>query len=418
MTLEYFCTQPGDEGTYAIAVASGDYGGFGDEDDNEIATTNAGLRDGRGRFELSVRLKSFERGSISLVEGGDSSAAVREGQWGGCIAYGQNVSYTVTSYGAQNGALYARVDGAVSRLRARCDGCDEWSEATLADGAASVALSRTQCDVRLATNWTIEVSMDEFAFIQRSLLPTEFQLTVRLFSAAAVGKNAALDVVPASEGGAGFICCGHIRSWGLLDLPQTHAPMLTLNVTRGKLRAVFLRQEMCASPADANGPDACAGECYTAWYTLYDTFYGTTESTYTHSLAVPFGPEPWIYDELKTGRRAGDWYISVLGLEEQEAEFYLEARVLAPDPAPASSSCSRFELCPQQYHHEGRPHAGAVSFSTYYSSGAAPHRGDAARGIIAVLAIAASGFLGLLSLPPPLLQGLLRPKTSGVERVS
>ena len=80
MTLEYFCTQPGDEGTYAIAVASGDYGGFGDEDDNEIATTNAGLRDGRGRFELSVRLKSFERGSIPLVEGGNSSAAVREGQ--------------------------------------------------------------------------------------------------------------------------------------------------------------------------------------------------------------------------------------------------------------------------------------------------------------------------------------------------
>lgn len=358
-------------------------GGFRSEDGVD-SVTDPSFRYGSGRFELTVRLKSFVSGALQL---NGSELGPRAAQFPGCTTYGQNRTYVVQSFGSADSGFYAHVNRPISRLRAKCDGC-EWQEARLGAGGTEIAISRTQCDVRLAANWTLEILMDEFAFVA-GLQPAEFELTLELQKGSA---SAGELVLPRSQGGAGFVCCGHVRSWALLDVPRTHAPAVALNVTRGKLRAVFLKHRSCAGLADVEGA-RCRGQCYMAWYSLFDTFYGFTESTHSHALQVPFGPDAWKYDEALTGRREGDWYISVLGLEGEEAEFQMHVQALAPPPEPETLTCNRFEVCPRSYYHQGRQ----IPEGSFTSGGARSHatQGQVAAAA-ALLTAGVSSFLLLL----------------------
>ena len=44
-------------------------------------------------------------------------------------------------------------------------------------------------------------------------------------------------MLPASEGGDGYVCCGATKSWLLPAVPQRLAPAVQINVTAGHVRS-------------------------------------------------------------------------------------------------------------------------------------------------------------------------------------
>jgi len=121
------------------------------------------------------------------------------------------------------------------------------------------------------------------------------------------------------------------------------------------------------------------GLCEASWFTVYDTFYGTTEHTYSQTFQVPFGPEPWNFDLETTKRRGGDWYISVHGLPDTAAEFSLSTVLLPPPSAPEYFKCSRFDyFCPVRNYHVG-PGGEAELLE---SAGYRPQRGSGSPGLL------------------------------------
>ena len=77
-------------------------------------------RQGRGRFNLYVRHAQFADGAMATPD--DTRP--------GCVSYGQTRNYTLHTSGMHDANLYVEVSGGnVSRIRARCAGCD-WLEAT------------------------------------------------------------------------------------------------------------------------------------------------------------------------------------------------------------------------------------------------------------------------------------------------
>ena len=118
-------------------------------------------------------------------------------------------------------------------------------------------------------------------------------------------------MLPASEGGDGYVCCGATKSWLLPAVPQRLAPAVQINVTAGHVRSVYIKHESCPEPqSDLDGAE-CVGECEMEWLTVYDAFYGSAE--YTQSLGtpgapfqIPWGSSKWTTAYDTTKRRDGD----------------------------------------------------------------------------------------------------------------
>ena len=339
--LEYFCTLPPQAGTYTVALVPGDQGGFGAElltSAAEVAIDSGIPRQGRGRFRLRVRHAMFRDGAVDGT--GDSRA--------GCLSYGQSRNYTLTSTGLGDGILHAQISGGnVSALRARCEGCD-WVVAT----PPLSAVSLSSCSMRTGTNWELQLSLaDLIPATLAGLQPTEFVLSMHLQNATVTSGDV---VLPTAAGGRGYVCCGAVQSFVVPDVPRTHAVAIRLNLTRGHVRAAFLKHGSCAQPTvDVRGAE-CSGLCEIAWLTVYDEFYGSMEFTTHTTLAVPFGPEAWAYDVARTKRREGDWYVSVQALPGIAAEYQMEVLLLEPPRAPYVFECSRFAgFCPRDHYHGG-----------------------------------------------------------------
>jgi len=340
----YFCTLPAQSGIYVLALIAGDGGGFGPEllesdwTDAEREIQGGISRVGRGRFTLTVRHMQFVDGPMGTPDD----------ERRGCVSFGQTRRYSLRTTGLGDANLYAEVIGAnVSSLRARCLGC-EWVIAT----PPISAIAASPCSARNGTSWELDVTLDAAVpATLAGLSATEFTLVTKL-------QNATLDpgeVVPArADGGRGYVCCGAVVSYVLPDVPYTHAPALTLNLTSGHVRAAFWRHGQCATPSvDVLGA-SCVGTCEMSWLTVYDEFYGAMEHTQTSYLQIPFGPAPWNYDATTTKRRGGDWYVSIWALPNMEAEFAMRVHALRPPRAPAVFECSRFDgFCPRDHYHAG-----------------------------------------------------------------
>ena len=354
VTLEveagYFCTLPHEAGTYTVAVVAGDAGGFGAElitSQAELAIQAGVPRQGRGRFTLHVRHAMFEDGLM------DSPLDMRPG----CVTHGQTRNYTLITTGPDDANLYAEVTGGnVSAMRARCTGCD-WVEAT----PPINALAASPCNQRNGTTWELQLRMDDVVTAPLAgLTPTEFTLSTELQNATVMPGER---LMPRSEGGRGYVCCGAVQSYLLADVPRTHAPALELNVTYGHLRAVFWKYDECVRPlsGDVEGAE-CTGACEMTWFTVYDEFYGAMQHTQRSALAIPFGDRPWHYDASTTKRREGDWYVSIWALPDMEAEYTLDVFMQPPPRTPDLFSCSRFDgFCPRDHYHSGVYGAGMLS---------------------------------------------------------
>ena len=362
--IGYFCTLQEAAGFYTVAIIAEDGGnGFGDEcKDVESVNAETGETDiamvgqcsdaekelltgiprqGRGRFTLTVRHTQYMDGEMSNPD--DTRA--------GCVGFGQTRNYTLTSQGMGDSQLYAEVTGGnVSLVRARCLGCDAgWVEAK----PPIQALSASPCQSRNGTIWELQIILD--AMVPATLAgfgPAEFVLTTRLMNSTLIPGQR---VLPLSQGGRGYICCGAVVSYIIPDVPYTHAAAFHLNLTQGHVRAAFLKYEECVAPnVDVNGA-VCIGQCEITWLTVYDEFYGAMEHTQSRSLSIPFGPTPWLYDPRTTKRRAGDWYLSIWALPGMSAEYQMDIEVVEHPRAPAVFSWSRFDgpFAPRDHYHFG-----------------------------------------------------------------
>lgn len=301
----------------------------------------------------------------------------------GCVAFGQTRNYSLTTSGAGDANLFVEVtEGNISSMRARCEGCEwvGWTVGCVPDakpgsccdhysqyyncggsgddngGTAQLsraALGMSPCTMRNGTTWQVQVSLaDATTATLDGLTPTEFTLRAELQNATMYDGR---EVRSRSDGGSGYVCCGAVRSFLMPEVPETHALAIQLNLTRGVVRAAFLKHGSCVAPlADIEDDHCTASSCVMTWLTVYDEFYGFMVHEYDAYLAIAFGPSPWVYNPLTTERRGGDWYISIASLPGFEAEFDLITRLLVPPRAPEYFSCNRFRgYCPKDYYHHG-----------------------------------------------------------------
>ena len=349
----YFCTLSQQAGTYTVAVVAGTEsdGGFGAElltSAAEIAIDAGVARQGRGRFALHVRHARFQDGAMAAHESRP-----------GCVGFGQTRNYTVTTSGMGDANLFTKISGAnVSALRARCDGCD-WVTAT----PPISSLSASPCSMRNSTTWQVQVSLADYVSATlNGVSQAEFMLSTELQNASIYHGEV---VEPRSLGGRGYVCCGALQTYVVPDVPRTHAVSVKLNVTAGHVRAGFLKHGQCAIPGEDIDGAICTGLCEITWLTVYDEFYGTMQHTQESTVAVPFGPDAWLFNPATTKRRQGDWYISLQALPGVAAQYRMEVSLLDPPRAPEVYSCSRFAgFCPKGHYHGG--------FITTVESGASP----------------------------------------------
>jgi hypothetical protein len=165
--FEYFCTLAPQSGTYTIAVVPGTtaQGGFGPE----LFTTEAEAffsvgvpRQGRGRYRMHVRHAQFKDGQMSSPSNQP-----------GCLDFGQTRNYSLTSMGMHDANLYVELTGAnVTKLRARCAGCD-WIEAA----PPLSALAASPCYMRNVTEWEVQLMLADFTSATLSGIPrSEFYI--------------------------------------------------------------------------------------------------------------------------------------------------------------------------------------------------------------------------------------------------
>ena len=231
-----FCTLEPHAGVYTVAI-------LGDHTfESGFAKEEWLARPGRGRFNLTVRHAQYASGALQPYD-----------ERGGCAHFGQTRNYTVTSAGAEDGNLYARLEGGnASFIRARCSGC-EWVEAR----HPLQAVSASPCDLRNGTSWELQVGMDDYTTATLAgLKPAEFVLTSVLQNASAYSG---MRVLPAADGGDGYVCCGAVKSWLLPDVPQRFAPAVQINVTAGHVRSVYIKHESCPDPETDVDGSACRG---------------------------------------------------------------------------------------------------------------------------------------------------------------
>lgn len=294
---EWFCTSPGDEGRYYVAVraaetfdASGPNPGYvlpnGQRPTEADALEPAPgrplnrLKPARGYYTISVLHRAFQQGPIMPGE-------VRIG----CVSYGQMRRFSVVTSGPADASLFvnvSRVEGfdapvttatlpddesseldrraALSSLYVRRNRGPTVSEYDVAVHAPDVALSTSPCNVDEPYEYHIATHLaDEMRATVDGLTPTLFELRPRLFSAsgptygsaqwARTGQTHVLDT-PFSAGGGGHVCCGQFRYYALRGVPADVEPVVTINISLARRGIPASIYTLVAPPAPIAPPGA------------------------------------------------------------------------------------------------------------------------------------------------------------------
>ena len=144
-------------------------------------------------------------------------------------------------------------------------------------------------------------------------------------------------VRPHSDGGRGYVCCGATRHFRVGGLLEANALRVRLNVTSGRLQALFLKWGSCPQESHIDRVRGiCTGFCTMASMTTRGQYSGSLYSRQRVVLTVPHG-----HAEQPDKRRRGNWYVSVQALPGEAAMFDLDATVTTPVYIPPSARCSK-----------------------------------------------------------------------------
>ena len=279
MHQEWFCTSPGDEGRYYVALRAGAVfdeagpnpgfvmpdGRRPNEDDELEAAPGQPLnmlKPARGYYTIRVLHRAFAQGAILP---GETRV--------GCVSYGQMRRFSIATTGPSDASLFlnvSRVDGfdggmstaattasgevdrdfdlrpALSSMFVRRNRAPTMREYDVAVHAPEVALSSSPCYVEDPYEYHIAAYLaDQMRANADGLMPTLFAMRPTLLSANGprydtVGWPRALrardspSVVlerPLSAGGGGHICCRQFRYYVLRGVPPDIEPLVTINIS-------------------------------------------------------------------------------------------------------------------------------------------------------------------------------------------
>ena len=280
-----------------------------------------------GAYRIRVHHIAYSGGEVSHNE-----------TRGACLSYGQWRTYYIETSGIVDAALeisftapfsatYIRADANVSRAPALVY--------DVASAARDLVVTATPCDVTRPTRWHIALSLaDEATAQQQGVSPAEFDIHMRLRSAAVeVGTS----VTPYDHGGRGFVCCGATRYFRLDNIREAETVAATINVTHGRVRAIFAKWGFCPTFADVDElRGKCKGFCHMNWLTTRGMYSGTLYEAHQSELLVPHG-----HGEAPDKRRRGAWYLGVTAMPDEYAHFRLTALTRLPIYLPPSARCDR-----------------------------------------------------------------------------
>tara|TARA_B100000513_G_scaffold65121_1_gene25696 strand:- start:233 stop:1006 length:774 start_codon:yes stop_codon:yes gene_type:complete len=144
--------------------------------------------------------------------------------------------------------------------------------------------------------------------------PGEFELSARLADARIpIGSY----TLAHADGGDGHVCCREMQYFAVNVSSALLSLRAELNVSRGRLKALFVKAGACPrDPEDVDG-STCTGKCVMSWLARYDRYNGALTYADTASAVVPHGVN------AEDKRSPGLWYVGVEAMDESAAEFSL-----------------------------------------------------------------------------------------------
>ena len=256
---EWFCTAPGEEGRYHVALTTDElfdvggpvpgyvlHDGSRPEEGTELIPApgqqNNQLKPMRGYYTISVHHVAFADGPIAP---GTERA--------GCASYGQWRTFTVVTTGPADASLFLEafaVDEAgvalpgvgmpLSSLYVRRNKAPTKATFDVVTHAPSSSLSTSPCFVDEPYEYHIAAFLsDALRATATGLGPTLFKIVPTLLSAEGptygtpswpAGAVVPL-VAPLFMGGGGHVCCGQFRYWVVRGVPADFEPIIYLNVS-------------------------------------------------------------------------------------------------------------------------------------------------------------------------------------------
>jgi hypothetical protein len=276
------------------------------------------------------------------------------------VSYGQWRRYTVQATNEEAANVFVGLSQSVTHLLIR-EGAPP--NATLYDVGSSITTNRLwltePMSVSMAPDnpfvprtWHIGVYLAPRAEAEaQGLMPTTLDLDFHL---SAARKPLGTTITPRAGGGDGSVCCGRMVHFVVRVLDSAQALRARLNVTRGAVRAVYLRAGRastypgdiqnalcvgdCSDPTDVVG-SSCMGDCELTWYTSFDRYTGVRRYASANTSIVPYGAQG-----RADLRRAAEWFVSVqdMGLNTARTEFELVLDAIVPQVDRGQGDCNRF----------------------------------------------------------------------------
>ncbi len=320
---------------------------------------NNELKPNRPLYELSVSHQPFADGALAPFE-------VRPG----CLSYGQWRRYTVRATGEEAALLFVALSQRVSHLliqegapptpelsdaassvASAADVASADAASAGADSAEAMSVSVAPRDPFVARTWHVGVYLAEQAEAEaHGLAPTTFDIESRLTAAR---QQLGTTITPRAAGGEGSVCCGRMVHFVVRMNNSEQALRARLNVTRGAVRAVYLRAGSaptypddieeancvgdCSDPLDVVG-SSCVGDCAVTWFTSFDRYTGVRRFAQAETSIVPYGAEG-----RADLRQAAEWFVSVqdMGIAPR-TDFELVLDAIVPAVPSVLVACNRF----------------------------------------------------------------------------
>ena len=138
----------------------------------------------------------------------------------------------------------------------------------------ALRLSGSACDAHKPTTWHIGVWLDSRTQAHaRGMRPTEFTLAVHLEDPTLLPQGGKVlprggDGVQPATGkmGDGFVCCGGFKYHLVPQVPPQRSLQVEVTVTRGRLRALYLKHASCPRYPDDLIGEECIGFCVVRWW--------------------------------------------------------------------------------------------------------------------------------------------------------